>query len=95
MFYKAICIIISLFSYSLISLRLFWYGNTDSFFHMLVLFFVLFRHARADANLGVLVLGINTHRAVDDAYKTFLSLVSSQVSDRFIIKRKVTLFRMS
>ncbi len=62
---------------------------------MLVLFFVLFRHARADANLGVLVLGINTHRAVDDAYKTFLSLVSSQVSDRFIIKRKVTLFRMS
>ncbi len=37
---------------------------------------------RADADLGVLVLGINTHRAVDDAYRTFLSLVASQVTNQ-------------
>ncbi len=42
---------------------------------------------RADADLGVLVLGINTHRAVDEAYKTFLSLVASQVASSLVTAR--------
>ena len=37
--------------------------------------------------LGILVVGINTHHRIDDAYMTFLNLLSSQISSSLLTAR--------
>lgn len=42
---------------------------------------------KVDVDLGVLVLGVNTHQPLDENYYTFLNLVSAQMSSALVAAR--------